>query len=136
MARLKILDLKARSGTETARGAMVLEGTVNANEFQITHLEVSFGSTARKVMLDVPQTLNFSGALPGNIEELFFKVSGQTLTLRVDLASEPDFAQIGRASCRERVSSPPPPLPPPPPPQPYTLLDTLSLHDALPIWSI
>lgn len=93
MARLKILDLKARSGTETARGAMVLEGTVNANQFQITHLEVSFGSTARKVKLNVPQTLNFSGALPGNIEELFFKVSGQTLTLRVDLASEPDFAR-------------------------------------------
>lgn len=93
MARLKIFDLKARSGNETARGAMALEGTVGSNQFEITHLEVSFGSVARKVKLDAPQALKLSGALPGNIEELFFKATGQTLTLRVDLANEPDFAR-------------------------------------------
>lgn len=93
MARLKIFELKARSGNETARGAMTLEGTVAADQFEITHLEMSFGSTARKVALVSPQVLAVPGALPGNIEELFFKATGQTLTLRVDLVNEPGFAQ-------------------------------------------
>lgn len=98
MVQLKIFELTARSGDNTSSGAMSFEGTVTADQFEITHLEFQFGATARKVVLIEPQVLTIPGALPDKIEELFFKAEGQTLTLRVDLSNEPGFAQDLRKS--------------------------------------